>query len=141
MQFLIPPKDPGKWPKILTNDFVEACLEKGAEYFQNKETEKFVFAERQFKNETQKRYLNILLLSKNLCNGEIQQRRRLIFFESKGYVYCFVCKLFANSMSFLISHAFVSGFNNWKKGNKKVCEHENSNVHQLVMMTKLSRVN
>ena len=67
---LIPPKDPGKLPEILTNDFVEACLEKGVEYFQNKETEKFVFSERQFKNEIQKGYLNISLFPKNLCNGE-----------------------------------------------------------------------
>ncbi len=60
---LTPPKDSGKWPEILTNDFVEACLEKGV---QNKETEKIVFSERQFKDETQKRYLNISLFSKNL---------------------------------------------------------------------------
>ncbi len=40
-----------------------------------------------------------------------------------------------------ISHAFVSGFNNWRKGNEKVCEHENGNVHRLAMMTWLSRVN
>ena len=62
------------------------------------------------------------------------------FPKVKGYVYCFVCTLFDISMSAPISHAFVSGFNNWKKGNEKVCEHKNGNVHRLAMMTWLSRV-
>lgn len=129
-------QDPGMWPLVLNNTFIELCCLKGPEFFQNMDPKKFQSSEKEFKNFN--RSLNISLFELKLPNGEIHLRKWLMFSEHTGNVYCFVCKLFnkSNNSSFI-----NPGFNNWKKSHEKVKEHENSAIHRKLMLIWLDRVN
>lgn len=129
-------QDPGMWPLVLNNTFIELCCLKGPEFFQNMDPKKFQSSEKKFKNFN--RSLNLSLFELKLPNSEIHLRKWLMFSEHTGNVYCFVCKLFnkSNNSSFI-----NPGFNNWKKSHEKVKEHENSAMHRKSMLTWLDRVN
>ena len=59
-------------------------------------------------------------------NGEKCDRKWLMFSESTGCVFCYVCKLFSTDYD----NVFVkSGFYNWKKAKQTIFRHENSKEH------------
>ncbi|XP_065645747.1 zinc finger MYM-type protein 1-like [Hydra vulgaris] len=64
-------------------------------------------------------------------NGEKCDRKWLMFSESTGCVFCYVCKLFSTDYD----NVFVkSGFYNWKKAKQTIFGHENSKEHIQCMI-------
>ncbi|XP_065668119.1 uncharacterized protein LOC136088349 [Hydra vulgaris] len=64
-------------------------------------------------------------------NGEKCDRKWLMFSESTGCVFCYVCKLFLTDYD----NVFVkSGFYNWKKAKQTIFGHENSKEHIQFMI-------
>ncbi|XP_025198309.1 uncharacterized protein LOC112596744 [Melanaphis sacchari] len=92
---------------------------------------------RDYKN--QKRYFSCNFFIRTLVNGEKHERLWLMYSESTGNVFCFVCMLFNSNSSM---NPFVkNGFSNWKKGDERISGHENSSVHQVCTMKWLHRLN
>lgn len=109
-------------------------LDKGYEYFQ-KEDNNFDASIRQYKN--QNRLLSSKVFSRILANGEKCMRNWLIYSESTGNVFCYVCKLFnKNNTSKFVN----GGFSNWKKAEEKIGGHENSAEHKKCMLIWLTYV-
>ncbi|XP_065662728.1 uncharacterized protein LOC136085355 [Hydra vulgaris] len=74
-----------------------------------------------------------LQLKKNelMNNGEKCDRKWLMFSESTGRVFCYVCKLFSTDYD----NVFVkSGFYNWKKAKQTIFGHENSKKYIQCMI-------
>lgn len=115
--------DPAKWPDVITDSFRGECIKRGPLYFQNR-AETFPSSERQYK--TRKHYMSAHLFSRKAVNGEAYERHWLMLSKSKGFVYCFMCKLFSSNPSSFATH----GFSDWKRGEEKVCAHENSVEHR-----------
>lgn len=103
-------------------------LEKGSEFFQNKQST--------FKSSLRvygkiNRYFSSKYFYRQLQNGETCERSWLMFSESAGKVFCFPCKLFSNDLD----NVFVkNGFNNWKKTDIALKSHENSKEHHECVM-------
>ncbi|KAL4147812.1 hypothetical protein QTP88_002160 [Uroleucon formosanum] len=114
----------------------EKCIQLGPAYFQNKNNG-FSASLRDYKN--QKRYFSCNFFIRTLVNGEKHERLWLMYSESTGNVFCFVCMLFNSNSSM---NPFVkNGFSNWKKGDERISGHENSSVHQVCTMKWLHRLN
>ncbi|XP_069494240.1 zinc finger MYM-type protein 1-like [Ambystoma mexicanum] len=59
-------------------------------------------------------------------NGELVNRKWLLYSPSQGSVYCFVCRLFSSTDS-----AFsTTGFNDWKHASSRIHEHEHAPEHE-----------
>ena len=69
-------------------------------------------------DEKGKKYFNRLL-----PNGEIVQRKWLVYPEITNQFYCFVWKLFHSRIQ---SNSFINCFNNWKHVSDRLKEHETS---------------
>ncbi|XP_065674010.1 uncharacterized protein LOC136090959 [Hydra vulgaris] len=111
-------EDPALWPLQL----------KGYAFFQNKDSN-FESSKRMFKN--QYRYYSVKYFQKVINNGEKCDRKWLMFSESTGCVFCYVCKLFSTDYD----NVFVkSGFYNWKKAKQTIFGHENSKEHIQCMI-------
>lgn len=79
------------------------------------------------------------LFVRKAVNGEAYERHWLMYSESKGSVYCFMCKLFSISSN---PSAFTThGFSDWKRAEEKVCAHENSVEHRNYVAAWLARSN
>jgi hypothetical protein len=75
------------------------------------------------------------MFKRQLSNGEVADRERLIYSPSQGKI-CFVCKLFSHTDS-----AFnTRGFNDWKHVFKVASHHENGQEHWKCMMTYYSHL-
>lgn len=121
-------KDPALWPIEMHDNVRQKYLDKGYEYFQ-KEDNNFDASIRQYKN--QNRLLSSKVFSRILANGEKCMRNWLIYSESTGNVFCYVCKLFNKNNT----NKFVNGgFSNWKKAEEKIGGHENSAEHKKCML-------
>lgn len=66
----------------------------------------------------------------NKTNGTREKREWLIFSETSGCVYCYVCKLFSKNKSLM-----MSGCKDWKNLGHKLSTHENSYDHKNAMLT------
>lgn len=127
-------RDPGLWPLDVNKTMQERdkYLQKDSSYFQNK-TSTFETSKRCSKN--QNRYFSPNLFYKKLQNNEQCERKWLMFSESAGSIFCFVCKLFSMGCD----NPFVKGgFSNWKKADETVSSHENSKGHNKCMMEYLA---
>jgi len=60
-----------------------------------------------------------------LKNGEMRKREWLIYFESKGSLFCKSCKLFQST-----PNTFTQGFNDWKNSDR-LYEHERGHDHRV----------
>lgn len=115
----------------------EKYLKKGYEYFQNRNAN-FQASLRKYNN--QNRFISNSLFTRVLANGEKHDRKWLMYSESTGCVFCYVCKLFSTNAN--EESKFVkNGFSNWKKAKEMVNLHENSQEHKNCMITWLSRTN
>lgn len=75
------------------------------------------------------------MFKRTLANGEIGDRKWLMYSIKQGSIYCFMCKLFSSNFNSL----FVStGFNKWKKFDK-ISQHENSIDHRTAFTKWLLR--
>ncbi|XP_040071718.3 uncharacterized protein LOC120844154 [Ixodes scapularis] len=72
-------------------------------------------------------------------NGKAYKRHWLMYSKSKSSVYCFMCKLFStpSNPSSFTRH----GFCDWRRGEEKVCAHENSVGHRTSVAAWLSLSN
>lgn len=78
------------------------------------------------------RFLTKALFEQKFLNGEVMRRHYLVYSSSQGSVFCAPCKLFGGTSKF-----GTNGFNDWKHGNQRVIEHENSHSHRdCVLMFK-----
>lgn len=75
------------------------------------------------------------MFKRTLPNGEISDRKWLMYSIKQGSIYCFMCKLFSSHFD----SPFVSkGFDKWKKYDK-ISQHENSIDHRTAFTKWLSR--
>ncbi|XP_025404818.1 zinc finger MYM-type protein 5-like [Sipha flava] len=104
-------RDPYYWPEKISNSFREYCTQKGPEFFQNKNDD-FKQSARLYDH---KRLFTASMFKRTLPNGEIGDRKWVMYSIKQGSIYCFMCKLFSSRLNSL----FVSkGFDNWKKYEK-----------------------
>lgn len=107
--------DPALWPSALTHTVRTFLIEKGpcrdTSYRYPKDA-----SNRHFSNEFYQR---------KLPNGETANRQWLVYSKSKDAVFCFCCKLFANSKNRFIS----DGNNDWSHMARDLQEHESSSKH------------
>lgn len=131
----LPNKDPAKWPEIINDNLIDCYLEKGAEYFQNCDSDKkFEASLRTYKSQNRK--FSESMLYKILVNGETVRRQWILYSLSTGNICCFSCKIF----NYNKSSPFCCGFSDWKKGPEKIEHHENSKEHRISMNKLLSRM-
>ena len=71
------------------------------------------------------------------ANGQKERREWLVFSETSGSVYCYICKLFPNKAS----QFSTNGCSDWKNIAAKISEHENSYGHVQAMCTFAKRLN
>lgn len=77
------------------------------------------------------------MFKRTLPNGEIGDRKWVMYSIKQGSIYCFMCKLFSSHFN----SPFVSkGFDKWKKC-EKLSEHENSIDHRSAFIKWLLRAN
>lgn len=78
----------------------------------------------------QNRYLTKSLFERKFKNGEVHERKWMIFSESKGSVFRGPC--FAFNTKERSQFDDKDDFNDWKNGESRACHHENSpNTNQL----------
>ena len=62
-------------------------------------------------------------------NGECHLRKWLLYSPSKGAVYCFYCTLMSNQRLKRDLFSLHDGFNNWKRAEERMHQHEDSEGH------------
>lgn len=85
----------------------------------------------------QNRYLTKSLFERKFKNGEVHERKWMIFSESKGSVFCGPC--FAFNTKERSQFDDKDGFNDWKNGESRACHHENSPIHKSAIITLKAR--
>jgi hypothetical protein len=68
-------------------------------------------------------------LFRTLPNGEEVRRPWLLYSKQKNVLFCFSCVLFSTEKNQYFSSISL-GFNNWKKLNPKILDHEKSTSHR-----------
>jgi len=106
----------------------EKYLDKGHIFFQNKDSD-FKTSKREFGK--QNRYFSSNYFQRKLNNGEMCDRKWLLFSESAGAVFCYACKIFSSDQN----NTFIKkGFCNWKKADEAITAHESSKEHHQCMV-------
>jgi len=101
-------QDPALWLLNLSSNHIERekYLDKGHIFFQNKDSD-FKTSKREFGK--QNRYFSSNYFQRKLNNGDICDRKWLLFSESAGAAFCYACKIFSSDRS----NTFVKkGFGN-----------------------------
>ncbi|XP_018368022.1 PREDICTED: zinc finger MYM-type protein 1-like [Trachymyrmex cornetzi] len=127
--------DPALWPSEMHEAERGKYLQLGCNYFQNKHAN-YTSSLRIYK--TQNRSFSSSMFVRVLANGEKHDRKWLMYSESTGCVFCYVCKLFSNANS-RESKFVKGGFSDWKKATESITSHENSKEHKDCLIIWISR--
>lgn len=120
-------KDPAKW--ILNETTIEYLLSHGIE--QNIDCD-FTSSKQQYTDKTRVLAKNVFV--RQHPNGEVKQRKYLVYSESKGAVFCAPCRLFGG-----VSSLAISGYHDWKNVSTRLREHENSKEHNTCVLKMIKR--
>lgn len=123
-------KDPASW---ILNDVTRDLIAKNG-FDQNINLD-FTNSLREYKD--QKRYLTKSLFKRKLKNGEVHERKWMIFSKSKGSVFCGPCLAFNSKERSQFDGK--DGFKDWKNGEHRANHHENSPIHKSAIITLKSR--
>ena len=96
------------------------------------EAERYSASERQYQDRT--RVMTSSLFYMTTKDGQVFRRDWMIYSQSTGSVFCFVCFLFSQKRT-----KFSTGFNDWKNANAYAKAHENSIDHRDAMVKWVSR--
>ncbi|XP_030410240.1 uncharacterized protein LOC115647690 [Gopherus evgoodei] len=107
--------DIGTWLQSLNNEYRAIILEKGPVRIKGLEYPKDIRGRKFTKNNYYRR----------LSNGEIVNRRWLVYSKCKDAVFCFPCKIF-NNCNFKIA---TMGINDWKNLSHILPQHEKAQYH------------
>ena len=123
------------WPMTVDNDFIQNCLMQDIiVFFQNKKPD-YIYTESSRVYKEQNRSFSNKCFEKRLKNGQTVMRSWLVYSKSKGYIYCFVCKLFSKCQTSLTTGR-VSG---WMNVLRTLENHEDSIEHNRVMLCWITR--
>jgi len=73
------------------------------------------------------------LFEQKLKNGEVHERKWMIFSQNKGPVFCGTCLAFNTKERSQFDDK--DGCNDWKNGESRACDPENSPMHKSVIIT------
>nr|XP_033788702.1 zinc finger MYM-type protein 1-like [Geotrypetes seraphini] len=121
--------DIAAWPVPVPDDLRVNLVKKGSEPFQNKNGPFSASQREGKKSKGFSRHLTTSWFYKSLPKGEKVLRTWMVYSKSKNCLFCFCCRLFADSETKAGTSVFVTGFKNWWKLNPKVPEHEQSEQH------------
>jgi len=127
-------KDLALWPDSLNTEFVNNCLSKEASFFQNRKQDNLYIDSNKYYKDQSRQFSN-KYFEKCLKNGQKLIRTWLCYSNSKGCVYCLVCKLFSVSQTSLRT----TGYSNWVNLLRTLDEHKESPDHKKSMLIWLTR--
>ncbi|CAH8263837.1 unnamed protein product [Arabidopsis lyrata] len=78
------------------------------------------------------RHFSQAFYTREMVNGEKQDRRWLVYSETLDKVFCFCCKLFRHEKN-SGGNLATTGYNNWKQLSTRLKEHENFHDHIACM--------
>lgn len=123
-------KDPAFW---VLNDATRDSIAKNG-FDQNVGLD-FTNSVRVYKD--QKRYLTKSFFEGKLKNGEVYERKWMIYSKSKGSVFCGPCLAFNTKERSQFDDK--DGFNDWKNGESRASHHQNSPIHKSAVITLKAR--
>ncbi|XP_031335363.1 zinc finger MYM-type protein 1-like [Photinus pyralis] len=117
--------DISQWPDTLTEDMIQQVLNEKPKDIGDPTNSGILV---KYRDRTYIRHLSENNFYRTKPNGTKEKREWLIFSETSGSVYCYICKMFSKKKT-----QFFSGCSDWKNISAKISEHENSNDHRLAM--------
>lgn len=107
--------DPATWPEHLNADTRSTIVCKGPKKIEEKD----------FPADSNRRKFSTTYCKRHMENGEVVNRKWLIYSVAKNKMFCFCCKLFGNTLSALGS----DGICDWKNASVRLSDHEKSKGH------------
>ena len=75
-----------------------------------------------------------LFTKKHSLSRELLDLSWLCYYESRGRLYWFICKLLSK-----VNNKFTKGFNNWRKAGEKIDKHSKSQSHREALVDAVVR--